>query len=286
MKYVKAGLLLLPAALLVPCLLAACSSGSDAPAEQTRQDAVSANATAEIKEFTLPPAQPQAAQEGTDNISLLLRADDYDKAIDEARSALEAAPNDQSLHQKLADAYIARAWFYKLKRLTTYTLADLSRAVEAAPNYYRSHYEIGLFHNNQWQFSIGLLDFNKAITLNPDYAPAYAERAYSHYKNQKYDLALSDVNKSIELDLAVPRPYCVRSLVYAAGKKFDLALKDAIKAVLIAPQDAFSYYNRGLVYTAAGQSGPAMADFETTLQLSQDDLLSERARWAIHDLQK
>ncbi|MBN1691350.1 MAG: tetratricopeptide repeat protein [Dehalococcoidia bacterium] len=288
MNYLRAGLLALSIALFVPCLLAACSGGGNAPAEQTRQDAVGDNIAAveEIREFTLPSAQQQTSQEGAEGISLLLRAEDYDEAIDKARSALEASPHDPSIRQKLADAYIARAWFYKLKRLTTYTLADLSRAVQAAPDYYRSHYEIGLFHNNQWQFSLGQLDFDRCIELNPDYAPAYAERAYSHYKNLKYDLALSDVNESIKMDPAPPRPYCVRSLVYAAMGKMDLALKDAEKAVLIAPQDAFSYYNRGLIYAAAGKPDLAMADFETTLGLSQDDLLSERARLAILDLQK
>jgi Tfp pilus assembly protein PilF len=62
-----------------------------------------------------------------------------------------------------------------------------------------------------------------------------------------------------------------------------LALQDADKAVQIAPADAFSYYNRSLVYTAAGKPYLATEDLETTLKLSQDDLLTARA---IADLQK
>jgi len=228
----------------------------------------------------------QPVQSGTDNISLLLRAKDYDKAIEDGRAALAASPSDDTLKQQLADAYIGRAWFYKTKRLTTYTLADLFKAVEIAPNYYRAHYEIGRFHNNQWQFSIGLLDLNKALSLKPDFAPAYTERAYSYYKNQKYEQALADVNKSIELDPSDPRPYCTRSLIYLATDKPYLALEDANKAVQIAPSDAPSYYNRGLVYEATGKTDLAIADFNTTLSLSDDDLLRARAGAELQKLQK
>ena len=248
---------------------------------------VSANSTvaAAIKD-SASSGSSQPVQSGTDNISLLLRADDYDKAIEDGRAALAASPADDTLKQKLADAYIARGWFYKTKRLTTYTLADLFKAVEIAPNYYRAHYEIGRFHNNQWQFSIGLLDLNKALSLKPDFAPAYTERAYSYYKNQKYEQALADANKSIELDPSDPRTFCTRSLIYLATDKPDLALEDANKAVQIAPSDAPSFYNRGLVYEATAKTDLAIADLNTTLSLSDDDLLRARAGAELQKLQK
>ncbi|MCX6006716.1 MAG: tetratricopeptide repeat protein [Chloroflexi bacterium] len=240
---------------------------------------VTANSTvaADIKDLPISNVETPNLQSGADNVSLLLRAEDYDKAIEDRRAALAASPADDTLKQKLADAYITRAWFYKSKRLTTYTLADLFKAVETAPNYYRAHYEIGRFHNNQWQFSLGLLDLNKALSLKPDFAPAYTERAYSYYKNQKYEQALADVNKSIELAPSDPRPYCTRSLIYIATGKPDLAIEDANKAIQIAPSDAPSFYNRGLVYAATGKPDLAIADFRATLSLSDDDLLTARA---------
>jgi len=225
-------------------------------------------------------------QSAAEKINLLLKAEDYDRDIENARSALDASPSDEGLKQELADAYIARAWFYKIKRLTTYTSADLFKAVEVAPDYYRSHYEIGRFHNNQWQFGIGLFDLNRALALKPDFAPAYAERAYSNYKNEKFDVALADVDKSIELDPSVPGYYCTRSLVYVAMEKTELALEDADRAVRMAPSDASAYYYRGLVYEALGKSELAIADFNTTLSLSDDNLLSARAVIELQKLQK
>jgi len=216
----------------------------------------------------------------------MLAADDYDRAIAAGTGALAAAPDDETLKEKLADAYIARAWYYKAKRLNSYTVTDLFKALEIAPKYYRAHYELGRFHNNQWQFSIGIFDLNKAPSLKPDFAPAYAERSYSYYKNQKYEQALADADKAVELDPLDPRSYCTRSLIFVATGKLELALEDADMAVQIAPSDAPSYYNRSLVYTAAQKPDLAMADLEITLKLSQDDLLTTRANVDLQKLRK
>jgi tetratricopeptide (TPR) repeat protein len=65
-----------------------------------------------------------------------------------------------------------------------------------------------------------------------------------------------------------------------------LALEDANKAVQIAPSDAPSFYNRGLVYEATAKTDLAIADFNTTLSLSDDDLLRARAGAELQKLQK
>ena len=216
----------------------------------------------------------------------MLAAGDYDRAIAAGTGALAAAPDDETLKEKLADAYIARAWYYKAKRLNPYTVTDLFKALEIAPKYYRAHYELGRFHNNQWQFSIGIFDLNRALSLNPGFAPAYSERAYSYYKNQKYDAGLADADKAIELDSTKAQFYCTRSLIYIATGKPGPALEDANRAVQMAPSDAPSYYNRSLIYTVAGQPNLATADLETTLKLSQDDMLTTRANADLQKLQK
>ncbi len=158
-------------------------------------------------------------------LDLLLEASDYSSAIEAGLKVLAASPSD-SVREKLADAYIARAWFYKSKRLNPYTLKDLTSAVEMAPGYYRAYYERGRFYNNQWQHSIALIDLNKAVDLNPGFAASYSERAFSYYMNQKYEKAIGEANRSIELNPADARFYYTRSLVFSAVQKYDLAAAD------------------------------------------------------------
>lgn len=244
-------------------------------------------AASDNKSGSAAPEAPKPAVNSGENAGpRLLQSGDYDKAIEDAVASLNSDPDDIKLKEKLADAYIDRAWYYKAKRLNPYTSSDLFKAVDTAPQYYRAYYELGRFHNNQWQFSIGIFDLNKSLALKPDFAPAYSERAYSYYKNQKYEQALGDADKAVELDPLDPRPYCTRSLIYVATGKPGLALQDADKAVQVAPSDALSYYNRSLVYTAAGRPDLARADLETTLKLSVDDLLSARAAADLEKLQK
>jgi tetratricopeptide (TPR) repeat protein len=269
------------AALVV--FLLSCSGPGNISA-QRNDPAAADNKTGGI---VVPPVAPKPPDgTGEPSQSRLPDESDYEKAISDAVSALSSNPADIKLKEKLADAYIDRAWYYKAKRLNTYTSADLFKAVEIAPDYYLAYYELGRFHNNQWQFGIGIFDLNKALSLKPDFAPAYSERAYAYYKNQRYEQALADADKAVGLDPLDPRSYCTRSLIYVATARPDLAQADADKAVQIAPSDAFSYYNRSLVYTAIGKPDLAIADLATTLKLSGDDLLTTRANADLQKLRK
>lgn len=175
-------------------------------------------------------------------IDVLLQAGDYDKPIEETKKALAIAPSD-NLSKKLADLYIGRAWFYKEKRLNPYALKDLLSAIETAPDYFKAHYELGRFYNDQWQYNLGIYELNKALGLAPDFAPAYSERAFGYYKNQKWDAALADADKSIELG----------------------------------PGDAQFYYIRSLIYRSIGKNDLATSDLQTTLSLSKDENLTDKA---------
>ncbi len=172
-----------------------------------------------------------------------MNSDSYDQAIASARSALADSPTEAA-GEKLADAYIARAWFYWERRLMPYAVKDLFSAVQAAPAYYKAYYELGRFHNDQWQFSLGILDLNKALSLEANFAPAYSERAYSYYKNQKYDQSLADADKAIELD----------------------------------PTQAAFYYNRSLAYRGLKKNDLAVADLQTVIKMSGDDKLTQKAQ--------
>jgi tetratricopeptide (TPR) repeat protein len=222
------------------------------PTPPVQQDNVTGYNNQKVAETITPTVNPTDNSSSENPYSALLGTDDYDRIIAQANTALQGNPEDLVLRQKLADAYIARAWYYKVKRLNPYTLNDLTKAVEVAPKYYRAYYELGRFHNNQWQFSMGLLDLNEALKLKPDFAPAYNERGYSSYKNQKYEAALADVNKAIEIDAS----------------------------------DGQFYYMRSLVYSAMGKNDLAVGDLETVLRLSKDSALTGKAMADLQKLQK
>jgi|GEM_PF-2606337 len=182
-------------------------------------------------------------------MSVLTSAGDYDVAIEKARAALETAPSEV-LREKLADAYMERAWFYKAKRLTTYALKDLLSAREAAPDYYLVYYDLGRFYNNQMMQSTAIVELGKCIRLRPDFAPAYNEKSASASRIYRWEEALADADKAIELN----------------------------------PDEALYYYTRSLAYRGLGKSGEAVADLQTAIELSRDPSLTDRARADLQQL--
>ena len=244
MKLKNTGAILCFVALsIIISLLAACAAApgqSTGPAGQSAPGpAASSPAQGQDNRTSV---KTQADQAAANHYASVLNSDAYDQAIAAGRSALAASPTEDA-REKLADAYIARAWFYWERRLMPYAVNDLYSAVQAAPAYYKAYYELGRFHNDQWQFSLGILDLNKALSLMDKFAPAYSERAYSYYKNRNYDLSLADANKAIGLD----------------------------------PTQATFYYNRSLAYRGLKENDVAVADLQTVIKISTDDKLTQKA---------
>ncbi len=191
--------------------------------------------------FTSNRTAIESMQENA-TVSAALKAGDYDKAIDDARVEFNANPSERS-GEKLADAYMARAWYYKAKRLTTYTLRDLLSAVDVAPNYYLAYYDLGRFYNNQVMQAAAIVELSRCIKLKPDFAPAYNERSSCYLRINKWELALADADKAIQLD----------------------------------PQEALYYYTRSLAWRGMGKKEQAAADLKKIVQLSADNSLREKA---------
>lgn len=169
-------------------------------------------------------------------LDLLIQASEFNTAIEEGLKTLASSPSED-IRERVADAYIARAWFYKSKRLNPYAIKDLTSAVEIAPRYYRVYYERGRFYNNQWQHNIGLLDLNKAVELKPDHAASYNERAYSYYKSKKYEQALKDSCHALQLNPKEANFYYTRSLIYTAMQEYTLAAADLEQTISLARED-------------------------------------------------
>jgi tetratricopeptide (TPR) repeat protein len=222
--------------------------GCNAPASQVQANPAQDNSTA-AQTVTTPVAdgsgsvKSDAEGKADANVAALLKADDYDKAIEEARAAFESTPSEV-LGEKLADAYMARAWYFKAKRLNPYTLNDLLSAKQAAPGYYRVYYDLGRFYNNQMMQSTGILELAKCIKLKPDFAPAYNEKSACESRIYRWEAALADADKAVQLN----------------------------------PSEAPYYYTRSLTLRGMGRTKEAIDDLETVLKLSTDAALTDKAR--------
>lgn len=232
------------------CILVLCAIACSAPVRQDNATSPAPVAATPIEGVSPAPGN-EAESKAEAAVAVLLKAEDYDQAIEQTRAALAAAPSD-NLREKLADAYMARAWFYKAKRLTTYAWSDLRSAQEAAPNYYRVYYDLGRFYNNQMMQSTAVLELAKCIKLRPDFAPAYNEKSAGESRIYRWEAALADADQAIKLD----------------------------------PQEALYYYTRSLAYRGLGKTAEGAADLETAIKLSKDQALTDKAGADLKMMQK
>ncbi|MGA2158169.1 MAG: hypothetical protein ABSG90_03005 [Dehalococcoidia bacterium] len=235
---------------LMASLLMACAAVPGQPASPAGQTAPGSTSSTQTQGQDTPAnVKTQTDQAAVGNYASVLNSDVYDQAVAMGRSALAASATEAN-REKLADALIARAWFYWERRLNPYAISDLTSAVQTAPAYYKTYYERGRFYDDQWQFPLAFLDLNKTLSMMANFAPAYSERAYSNYKLRKYDESLADADKAIGLD---------------------------------ATQAAF-YYNRSLAYRGLKENDLAIADLQTVIKMSTDDTLTQKAQADLHTL--
>jgi len=119
---------------------------------------------------------------------------------------------------------------------------------------------------NQPANAIG--DLSKAIEADPNYFDAYALRALCYVATKQFDLAAADAAMLIRAKPYSVGSYAERAAVYLAQKNFDAALGDLNTIVALAPRAASSYLARGEAYRDHGDYAKALEDIEKADDLS------------------
>jgi tetratricopeptide (TPR) repeat protein len=117
-------------------------------------------------------------------------------------------------------------------------IADLSRSVEADPNYARAYCLRGIAYSKKLDTKNGIADFEQAIRIDANYAAAYRNRAAAFAGMGDNDKALSDYGKAIELDRGNASAYVGRAGVYRAMGNHNNAIIDCEDALRLDPGNA------------------------------------------------
>ena len=106
-----------------------------------------------------------------------------------------------------------------LKNLRDQAIADLTKAIEAKPNYAEAYLVRGKAYGQKKLDDEAIADYTKALEIKPDFAEAFANRGNAYVRKGLVDQSLTDYTKAIELK----------------------------------PDDAIAYNNRAWSYHLAGQ---------------------------------
>jgi tetratricopeptide (TPR) repeat protein len=192
---------------------------------------------------------------------------DYDGALKELDTALNADPQNASAYQVKADVQIDRNdW-----RAAEETLTRLKAVLPSQPVGY---YRLGWLYLNQKKYDQAIAEFEVALRKAPDALDPLTAIVTAHLEQGKPDKAVARINKAIQAAPGNPTAYySLLANVYAREKKYteaETALRQATQSNQKAPGP---YVGLANLYAMRGDTKGAVDVLQQGLGASPGDPL-------------
>src|ERR1043166_8796013 len=182
---------------------------------------------------------------------------------------------------QLAEAYYHRAMALRQRNQLDNAFADVTKALELAPNNSMAYTARGSIYASRRDFDNALKDYDRALEINQVNTTALTFRGTVLTQTGKLDEAVSDYDRAIALSPNYAEPYFRRGEVHRRRGELDRALADLNRAVAINGGRTNYLAARGDVFNAKGELDLAIADYDRALAIAPNDkFLQERRRVA------
>ena len=186
-------------------------------------------------------------------------------------------------------------------------MADLTRAVQLAPNSAGAHYALGVVYDRMGDVQKAMSEFNKVAELDPTDPRPHLYLGEKYANNGQFQLAISsfakviklapnhvdalkdyaflclshdqdrlwrDAKKALELAIKVRSNDAEILMNYAytlyLNSEFQRAVEYYQRSLEIRPNWGKTHYNLALVYERTGQRGLALQEYEKTVDIAPD----------------
>jgi len=173
-----------------------------------------------------------------------------------------------------ADLLQARGRTYLAAHQSQLALADLTRALELAPNdpnapWWRMDRANALTTLQRYQEAE--TELTKATQLWPDIFDPWIWRGHFYLERQQWDKAIADFSKSLQLNPGWADTWHFRGLGFANLKQWDKAIHDQTKAIERDGKKWAYWHQRGLAHLNMQQWAEAAADYTQAIELNPGD---------------
>jgi tetratricopeptide (TPR) repeat protein len=192
-------------------------------------------------------------QTAVTSAKVYLQQNNWDKAIEQCRLAIEQVPNDADAYFVLGQAYGEKGSYREMNQA-------FNKSLESAPKYgqqiqeYKNKYYAQLFNGG-----VGMIKQNKydeaaenyriCVEIFPKKTDSYKNLGYI-YAQQKNDSAAIDIySKAIQADSADMEVRSSLGVLYYRNKQYDKAIAALQPVILKSKPDSKSYMD-ALYYTA------------------------------------
>lgn len=186
--------------------------------------------------------------------------EEYDKAIEIFKKAIELNPNEYLNWQWLGRSYYER---YDEEN----ALNSLLKAVELNPNDDSNWYWLGISYGMNSQYDKEKESFLKATELNHNNADNWYKLGISYFNDKQYDKAIESFSKAVELNPNDDNNWDRLIWSYRFNGQYDKAIESSLKAIEINPNSRYYWHWLGISYYDNEQYKEAIDSLSKALEL-------------------
>jgi tetratricopeptide (TPR) repeat protein len=196
--------------------------------------------------------------------------EDFEKAVEYFKQAIENDPNYALAYTGLADAYALLPLYgnYSPKEYKPQAKQAALRALDLDAELAEAHASLGYIINTyDFDWEGAEREYKTALQLNPNYATAHQWYAEHLAFKGRTDEALVEISKAVELD-----PFSVvinrmKGNILGFAGRYEEAIAQLKKTIDFYPENSFARYNLGEALAAKGMYSEAVGQYLIALKL-------------------
>jgi tetratricopeptide (TPR) repeat protein len=176
-----------------------------------------------------------------------------------------------------AEYWVDRGRTYHETEQYEHAIADFNRAIELAPHEAEFYTQRGETLRLMGHYEEALEDFGRAIAFNSEDAAAFVNRGLVRWSQGCFEEVLPDFDRAIALESEYAWAYAMRGVYHQVSGNDEQALANFTRAIDLDPTYAWATVNRGLTYRRLERYEEALADLDRTLALEPRNAIKAMA---------
>jgi tetratricopeptide (TPR) repeat protein len=149
--------------------------------------------------------------------------------------------------------------------------AEFKATLDARPDYWSSHYNMGSFYLSQRNYGQARAFFETAIRLQPNVIQPYVNISFAYNGLGLNDKAEQSLRKALELEPKSLEANLNLGLLLGEMGRLEQAGSHLQKAAELDPQSTAAFYNLGLINAKLGRMNPALDYLRRAHKLQPED---------------
>ena len=246
--------------------------------------------------------------------AILLRNQQFDRALADCDQAIELAPNDELAYLNRArvwsarndyvragadldeavrldptnpDAWLDRSRYWVHENKPDKALNDVNEALRLSPDDATVRRWRGRIWAGQGNQDGAIADYTQAIRLDPTDAASFVSRAQARLEKGEHDLAIADSTEAIKLEPGRASLYVFRGDVRSEHEEYDKAIADYNHAIRLDPKYAAAYACRARAWAGKHERERETVDYTEAIKLDPTNVWYHRSRansWSIQGM--